>query len=61
MAAARNPKAARAEQTRATYTVASPLEHDGDLYAPGDPVELTEAEAAPLLAGGVVTAAAAAA
>jgi|GEM_PF-3732522 len=32
------------------YTVVrSPLSHNGETYQPGEPIELTEAEAAPLL------------
>lgn len=42
-------KAGAAAQATSTYTVTSPLEHDGELYAVGDPVELTDAQAAPLL------------
>jgi hypothetical protein len=33
----------------ASYTVIDPLKFDGDDYAVGDTVELTEAQAAPLL------------
>lgn len=34
---------------KAPYIVISPLQHDGDSYAIGDQVELTNAEAAPLM------------
>ena len=40
---------AAAKGTSKTYKVISPLNHDLEDYAPGDQVELTEAEAAPLL------------
>ena len=40
-------KSASTQPTK-TYTVVSPLDHDGDSYAVGDPVELTEAQAAPV-------------
>lgn len=42
-------KAGAAAPTTSTYTVISPLEHDLELYAVGKEVELTEAQAAPLL------------
>ena len=35
-----------------TYTVLTPLLHDGIHYRPGDAIELDEAAAAPLLARG---------
>lgn len=38
-----------AEQPTKTYTVTSPLDHDQVLYQPGEPVDLTDAQAAPLL------------
>lgn len=41
--------AKKKDGTKAVYKVLSNLEHDQVLYAPGDEVELTEAEAAPLL------------
>jgi len=40
---------AKDKAVKATYTVISPLNHDKEHYAPGDPVELTEAQARPLL------------
>ena len=42
------PKNAAPEPTQ-VYTVISPLEHDLVLYAIGEEVELTAAQAAPLL------------
>lgn len=42
-------KQAAAAATTAAYEVVSPLDHDGDHYAVGDTVDLTEAQAAPLL------------
>lgn len=44
---ATKPKAS--EQPTKTYTVTSPLDHDQVLYQPGEPVDLTDAQAAPLL------------
>lgn len=38
-----------ADAPKATYLVTSPLEHDLELYEIGSEIELTEAEAAPLL------------
>lgn len=48
--ATKNSRAAReqAEQA-AVYSVLSPLDHDGVRYAIGETVELSEAQAAPLL------------
>lgn len=43
---ATNPKAAKAVKT---YKVLTPLEHDGQPYSPGDPVELSDEQAKPLL------------
>lgn len=37
------------DQTKRTYTVVSNLQHDGFDYDPGEDVELTKAEAEPLL------------
>lgn len=48
-AAAASKKAGAAAPATGTYKVVSPLEHDGELYAVGDEVALTEAQAAPLL------------
>jgi hypothetical protein len=31
------------------YTAVQPIRHSGELYAPGDPIELSDAHAAPLL------------
>lgn len=36
------------------YTVLDPLRHDGRDYAPGDALRMTPAEAAALLAGGLL-------
>lgn len=44
MATAKPPKA-----EKASYIVTSPLEHDQVFYKPGEEVELTEAQAEPLL------------
>lgn len=50
MATAVKKAGAAAPATSTTvYEVTSPLNHDGDVYAIGDQVELTEAQAAPLL------------
>lgn len=38
-----------------TYTVKSPLRHDGELYAEGDSVEMAAKTAKPLLEAGVLT------
>lgn len=37
-----------------TYTVTSPIEHDGVRYAEGKPIDLTDERAAPLLAVGAI-------
>jgi len=37
----------------AGYKVLSNLDHDGQLFAPGDTVYLTEAQAKPLLGGAI--------
>ena len=42
-------KQAAAAATTAGYEVISPLDHDGEHYAVGETVDLTEAQAAPLL------------
>lgn len=39
----------KAPAAKASYVVTSPLQHDMELYQVGDPIELTDAEAAPLL------------
>ncbi|MGE0388445.1 MAG: hypothetical protein AB7Q97_27285 [Gammaproteobacteria bacterium] len=39
-----------------TYTVASPIEHDKEHYAVGETIELSEPQAAALLAVGAVEA-----
>ena len=49
MATARSRKAAETDEPKKTFEVISPLHHDQEAYAIGDQVELTEAEAAPLL------------
>lgn len=54
--ATRKPKA---EQTAGSYIVQSPLDHDGERYAPGDSVELSEDQAKPLLEAKVISPAAA--
>ena len=43
------PTTAKAEKF--SYTVRSRIEHDGVAYEPGSEVEMTEAQAAPLLGG----------
>lgn len=42
-------KTAAADAAKATYVVISPLEHDQVLYEIGEEVELTDAQAEPLL------------
>lgn len=49
MATASKAAQAAAKGTLKTYEVISPLQHDLESYAPGDPIELTDAQAAPLL------------
>lgn len=44
-----------AEATK-TYTVVTRVKHDGNVYAKGEQVKLTQAQAGPLLAGGSITA-----
>lgn len=63
MATAKTPPTAQAATKPATqlYTVLGNLEHDGEPYAPGSPVELTDDQAKPLLDLQVVTPATAAA
>ena len=46
---ARTRKAAQADGETKTFDVISPLDHDQERYEPGEQVELTEAQAAPLL------------
>lgn len=46
------PDAAADELPR--YTAQSRLLHDGQAYEPGEPVALTDADAAPLLAAGAI-------
>lgn len=41
--------AKKTEGAKASYEVTSPLEHDGDRYEVGSTVELTPAQAEPLL------------
>lgn len=48
-AAARNSAAATTDAPKVLYEVVSPLSHDGVAFAVGEGVELTEAQAAPLL------------
>jgi hypothetical protein len=43
-----------AEQPVATYEVKEPLNFSGTVYAPGDGIELAAAQAAPLVAQGVL-------
>ncbi len=45
---------ASASLSTASYEVLKPLRHDGDPYAPGDTVTLTDDQAAELRALGVV-------
>ena len=53
----KNSAAAKAAASeKVSYLVRSPLLHDGVAYAEDDEVELTEAEAAPLLGHTVVLA-----
>lgn len=42
-------KAGAAPASTSTYRVISPLDHDGELYAVGDDVALTDAQAASLI------------
>ena len=49
MATAAAKKVGAAAPATRTYKVTSRREHDGELYAVGDEVELTEGQAAPLL------------
>lgn len=46
-------KTATAKAATAEFQVVSRLEHNGDTYMPGDTVELTEAEALPLIGGAI--------
>jgi hypothetical protein len=45
------PKTPAAKAEKFSYTVRSRLDHDGETYEPGSTVELTEAQAAPMLGG----------
>jgi hypothetical protein len=48
----KNPtKTPAAKAEKFSYTVRSRLEHDGVTYEPGSEVELTEAQATPMLGG----------
>lgn len=47
---ARKNAAAAAKGEKRSYPVLDVLRHDGDDYGPGDTVDLTDAQAAPLLA-----------
>lgn len=38
------------------FTVVSPVKHDGEAYAPGGEIELTAAQAPPLLQAGAIAA-----
>lgn len=49
MATAAKKAGAAAPASTTPYEVTSPLNHDGELYAIGDEVELTDAQAAALL------------
>lgn len=41
-------------ELKSFYTVTGPLRHNGQDYAAGDPIELTDKHASPLLAVGAV-------
>jgi len=45
------------ESAPAAYIVLHPVHHDGDLYKRKDTIELTDSQAQPLLALGVIEAA----
>lgn len=47
--ARKTPETKAAAATTARYEVVSPLRHDGEPYAVGDEIDLSEAQAAPLL------------
>ncbi|MBQ1766816.1 MAG: hypothetical protein IIZ92_28480 [Aquincola sp.] len=58
MATAKTTSAKKAEAAeKKPYTALVPIDHDADHYAPGDPIELTDTEATPLLAVKAVEAA----
>ena len=42
---ATDKKASKSDQPKATYKVLGPLNHNNEPFAPGDEVQLTEAEA----------------
>lgn len=44
----------KAQVANQTYLVVTTVKHDGDLYQNGDTIQLTEEQAAPLLAGGAI-------
>lgn len=46
-------KKTTAKSATAQFEVVSRLEHDGETYMPGDTVELTEAQALPLIGGAI--------
>lgn len=58
MATAKTTPTKKAEAAeKKPYTALVPIAHDGEDYAPGDPIELTDTEATPLLAVKAVEAA----
>lgn len=46
-------KGAKTKAATAEFTVVSRLDFDGETYMPGDTVELTEAQALPLIGGAI--------
>lgn len=50
---ARNSRTADQASPKA-YTVQSPVEHDGVRYEPGEPIELSEDQAKPLIDAGAI-------
>lgn len=50
----KNTSASKAEDApKAEYEVLSRLDHDGETYLPGSTVQLTDAQAAPLIGGAI--------
>ena len=52
-ASATEGKKTTAKAATAQFEVVSRLDHGGETYMPGDTVELTEAEALPLIGGAI--------
>jgi hypothetical protein len=51
----------KTDQTKATFTVLSPVDHNNERYEIGETVEMTQSQASSLLDQGIVEAVAAAA